>query len=64
MFASGRTTGIAVECGAGVTSSVPVFEGLALSHAAVYSDFGGQEITFRQIQPQCKAVNKHKTKLT
>ena len=45
MFASGRTTGIAVECGAGVTSSVPVFEGLALSHAAVYSDFGGQDIT-------------------
>ena len=45
MFASGRTTGIAVECGAGVTSTVPVFEGLALSHAAVYSDFGGQDIT-------------------
>ena len=45
MFASGRTTGIAVECGAGVTSTVPVFEGLALSHAAVYRDFGGQDIT-------------------
>lgn len=45
MFASGRTTGITVECGAGVTSSVPVFEGLALAHAAVYTDFGGQDIT-------------------
>jgi actin-related protein len=28
MFAAGRTTGIAVECGAGLTSSVPVFEGI------------------------------------
>eukprot|EP01038_Epipyxis_sp_PR26KG_P007604 gene7604-10354_t len=45
IFASGRTTGVAVECGAGLTSSVPIFEGLALKHAAVYADFGGQDIT-------------------
>jgi actin-related protein len=37
---------VAVECGAGLTSAVPIFEGLALKHAAVSMDFGGQDITF------------------
>lgn len=45
LFASGRTTGMVVECGAGLTSVVPVFEGLALAHAAICMDFGGQDIT-------------------
>eukprot|EP00607_Mallomonas_marina_P005020 CAMPEP_0182425952 /NCGR_PEP_ID=MMETSP1167-20130531/12437_1 /TAXON_ID=2988 /ORGANISM="Mallomonas Sp, Strain CCMP3275" /LENGTH=380 /DNA_ID=CAMNT_0024607055 /DNA_START=166 /DNA_END=1308 /DNA_ORIENTATION=+ len=45
LFASGRTTGIVVECGAGITSTVPVFEGLALTHAAITTDYGGQDIT-------------------
>lgn len=45
VFASGRTTGVAVECGAGLTSSVPVFQGLALTHAAVNMDYGGQDIS-------------------
>jgi len=45
VFASGRTTGLAVECGAGVTSTVPVFEGLMLSHAAISMDYGGQDIS-------------------
>lgn len=45
IFASGRTSGVAIDVGGGCTSSVPVFEGLALSHAAVCSDYGGQDIT-------------------
>lgn len=45
VFASGRTTGLAVECGAGISSVTPVFEGLVLSHAAISMDFGGQDIT-------------------
>lgn len=51
LFASGRTTGMVVECGAGLTSCVPVFEGLVLTHAAISMDFGGQDITssFRSI---------------
>lgn len=32
LFASGRTTGLTVECGDEVTSSVPIFEGYALRH--------------------------------
>mmetsp|Transcript_33743 Transcript_33743/g.46246 ORF Transcript_33743/g.46246 Transcript_33743/m.46246 type:complete len:376 (+) Transcript_33743:17-1144(+) len=45
IFASGRTTGLAVECGAGITSTTPVFEGLPLKHAAICIDFGGQDIS-------------------
>lgn len=45
VFASGRTTGLAVELGADICSSTPVFEGLVLSHAAISMDFGGQDIT-------------------
>jgi centractin len=33
LFASGRTRGIVVECGGGITCAVPVFEGFALDHA-------------------------------
>jgi actin-related protein len=46
IFASGRTTGLAVECGAGTTSTVPVFEGLALNHAVICMDYGGQDISY------------------
>ena len=46
VFASGRTSGLAVECGAGITSTVPVFEGLALNHAVICSDYGGQDISY------------------
>lgn len=46
IFASGRTTGLAVECGAGSTSTVPIFEGLALNHAVICMDHGGQDISY------------------
>jgi actin, other eukaryote len=45
IFASGRTSGLAVECGAGLTASVPVFEGLVLKHAVTEMEYGGQDIT-------------------
>ena len=45
VFASGRTTGLAVECGAGITSTTPIFEGLPLKHASICIDYGGQDIT-------------------
>lgn len=45
IFASGRTTGLAVECGAGLTVAAPVFEGLVLKHAVTQSEFGGMDIT-------------------
>lgn len=45
IFASGRTSGVAVEMGAGLTCSVPVYEGLALAHAAVFMEQGGQDVS-------------------
>lgn len=45
LFAAGRTTGTVVECGAGLTSCIPVFEGLPLVHALNTMDYAGQDIT-------------------
>jgi centractin len=45
LYGSGRTTGAVVEVGEGVTSVTPVYEGFALTHAAVRAEYGGREVT-------------------
>lgn len=45
VLASGRTTGLVVECGAGLTTAIPVFEGLVLRHAVTEMEYAGQDIT-------------------
>jgi actin-related protein len=45
LFSTGRTRGLVVECGEGLTSAVPVFEGYAIPHAIFKMDVAGQDIT-------------------
>lgn len=51
MYASGHTTGLAVESGDGVTHTVPVFEGFAVRKNILRSDVAGSDIT-RLLQKQ------------
>lgn len=55
IFASGRTTGLSIDSGAGITSVTPVYEGLPLKYAQGLLEFGGQDIShylYQQLNSQ------------
>jgi actin-related protein len=61
LFSTGKTTGLVVECGEGVSNTVPVFEGYAMPHAIHNIDIAGKDVTqelIRQINEGQTIVNK------
>ena len=59
LMSSGRTTGLGVQVGAGVTTVVPVWEGFALGDGVRRWDLGGDDVTQRLRFLLCEMQGKH-----
>lgn len=61
LFAYGKTSGLVVDSGFNITTSVPVYEGFPLQHASIKMNIGGEDLSIKLLEMiQGKLDNSYK----
>ena len=50
LFAYGKTSGLVVDSGFNITSTVPLYEGFPLHHASIKLNYGGEDISKKLLE--------------